>query len=369
MSMPFRYITPITTGAATGQVAGVYRQLAEDFGLARMPLFMTLSPAPDLLAATWAMLRESLVAGDASRTDKEVVAVAVSLANRCPFCVDAHTVLLHATGAHELAETVARGGTPTDPRHARLLAWAMATRTAHEAGAADSAEPPFPVALAAEHIGTALAFHFINRMVSALLTDDLLPGGVQRWRLVRRAGGRAVARTTRRRRTPGRSLPLLEGYPDGSGSSTGSGSPDGSGSSIDMAPAWTAGSPGGSAIAAAFAALRAAAGCGGELLGPEARRVVEAQVEEWDGAHPPLVGGWPSDQTACLPEADRPAARLALLAAVAPYRIADADVAAWRSATRTATPDGDADLVRLLAYGAITAVNHIEAGLSRKARA
>ncbi|GII46009.1 alkyl hydroperoxide reductase AhpD [Planotetraspora silvatica] len=370
--MPFRYITPITTGAATGQVAGVYRQLAEDFGLARMPLFMTLSPAPDLLAATWAMLRESLVAGDASRMDKEVVAVAVSLANRCPFCVDAHTMLLHATGAHELAETVARGGTPADPRHARLLAWAMATRTSREADAADaadSAEPPFPAGLAAEYIGTALAFHFINRMVSALLTDDLLPGGVQRWRLVRRAGGRAVAGATRRRQTPGRSLPLLGGHPDGSGPLTGSGSPDGSRSSLDRAPAWTAGSPSGSAIATAFAALRAAAGSGGELLGPEARRVVEAQVREWDGAHPPLAGGWPSDQTASLPGADRPAARLALLAAVAPYRIADADVAAWRSATRTVTPDGDADLVRLLAYGAITAVNHIEAGLNRTAHA
>ncbi|GAA4563165.1 carboxymuconolactone decarboxylase family protein [Planotetraspora kaengkrachanensis] len=382
MPTPFRYVTPTSTETATGQVGEVYRQLADDFGLARMPLFMTLSPAPDLLAATWAMLRESLVAGDASRTDKEVVAVAVSLANRCPFCVDAHTMLLHATGAHELAETVARGGTPADPRHARLLAWGMATRTPHEAL---HEEPPFPAGLAAEHIGTALTFHFINRMVSALLTDDLLPGGVQRWRVVRRAGGRAVARTTRRRQERGRSLPLLRmpllripmgpgpsdgsGLPDGSGAWDGSAAADGSSLWGGPAPAWTAGSSSGTAIAAALAALRAAAGRGGALLSAEARQVVETQVKEWDGAHPPLAGGWPSGQTAHLPEADRPAARLALLAAVAPYRIADADVAAWRSVTRTATPDGDADLVRLLAYGAITAVNHIEAGLSTAARA
>jgi AhpD family alkylhydroperoxidase len=366
MPTPFRYVTPITSEAATGQVADVYRQVAEDFGRARVPLFMTLSPAPDLLAATWAMLRESLVAGDAERTDKEVVAVAVSLANRCPFCVDAHTVLLHATGAHELAETVARGGTPADPRHARLLAWAMGTRTP---GGADPTEPPFPAELAAEHIGTALAFHFVNRMVSALLTDDLLPGGVQRWRVVRRVGGRTLARATRRRQAPGLSLPLLGGLPDGSGSMAFSGSLDGSGPSIGGAPAWTAGSPSGSVIAAAFAALRAAAGSGGALLVPEARRVVEAQVREWGGEHPPLAGGWPSDQTAFLPEADRPTARFALLAAVAPYRIADADVAAWRSVTRTAGPDGDAELVRLLAFGAITAVNRIEAGLNRTALA
>jgi AhpD family alkylhydroperoxidase len=103
MPTPFRYVSPVPTKRATGQVAGVYAQLAADFGLARMPLFMTLSPAPGVLAATWALLRESLLAGHAPRTGKEVVATAVSLANRCPFCVDAHTVLLHATGAHRLA--------------------------------------------------------------------------------------------------------------------------------------------------------------------------------------------------------------------------------------------------------------------------
>jgi hypothetical protein len=39
-----------------------------------------------------------------------------------------------------------------------------------------------------------------------------------------------------------------------------------------------------------------------------------------------------------------------------PYRVTDADVAAWR----TTHPD-DADLVGLLAYGAITAVDRIQA--------
>ncbi|WP_440069920.1 hypothetical protein [Streptosporangium sp. OZ121] len=61
-----------------------------------------------------------------------------------------------------------------------------------------------------------------------------------------------------------------------------------------------------------------------------------------------------------LPGADRPGARLALLAAPAPYRVTDADVAAWRAGH----PD-DAGLVRLLAYGAITAVEGVEASIRR----
>jgi hypothetical protein len=70
------------------------------------------------------------------------------------------------------------------------------------------------------------------------------------------------------------------------------------------------------------------------------------------------AAGWTSP-LATLPDTDRPGVRLALLAALAPYRITDADIAAWRS---LGSPDSaDADLVRLLAFGAITAVDRVEA--------
>ncbi|MGW5156030.1 hypothetical protein ACWEPN_11185 [Nonomuraea wenchangensis] len=51
-----------------------------------------------------------------------------------------------------------------------------------------------------------------------------------------------------------------------------------------------------------------------------------------------------------------PAARLALLTAQAPYRVTDADVAAWRGSAG----GGDAALVRLVAYGAILATERAE---------
>ncbi|WP_169950396.1 carboxymuconolactone decarboxylase family protein [Microbispora sp. H11081] len=331
MPTPYRYVTPVPREAATGRVAEVYAQIARDFGMARMPLFMTLSPAPDVLAATWAVLRESLLAGRASRAGKEVVAAGVSLANKCPFCVDAHTVLLHATGEHRLAETVARGERPSDAGHARLFDWATGTATAGQA-------PPCPPDQAAEHIGTALAFHFINRMVSSLLTDDLLPAGLQRSRLVRGLGGMAMARTVRRRLPVGEALPLLRGLPPG------------------RVRAWAAGTP----IGTAFAALHATAGEGAALLGGTAGEAVVEAVAAWDGEHPAL-SGWPSGPLARVAPAERPAARLALLAALAPYRVTDADVAAWRE---TGGGRSDADLVRLLAFGAITAVWRIEAALA-----
>ncbi|MFE2539172.1 carboxymuconolactone decarboxylase family protein [Actinacidiphila glaucinigra] len=331
MATPFRLTTPAPPGDATGRTAEVYAQLTADFGVGHAPTFVALSAAPDLLAATWAVLRESLLAGRVPRTDKELVALGVSAANRCPFCVDAHTVLLHATGDHRLAETVARGGTPDDPGRAALVAWGRAT--ANPGGPAAAARP-FGPRDAPEFIGTALAFHFVNRMVSALLTEDLLPGGLQRLRLVRSLGGRALARTVRRPLPPGASLPLLRG-PAG------------------PAPRWAEDAP----VGTAFAALRRAAAVGGRRLGDAAREAVVAAVDAWDGTPEPLGGDRTAAVLAGVPAAQRPGARLALLAALAPYRITEADAEAWR----IADPDPyDADLVRVLAFGAMAAVCRIE---------
>ncbi|OKI62314.1 carboxymuconolactone decarboxylase family protein [Micromonospora sp. CB01531] len=325
--MTYRFFTPAPAGAATGLTADVYRQLRDEF-LGPAPTFQALSAVPEVLAATWALMREALLAGAASRVDRELVASAVSRANRCRFCVDAHVMLLHALGEHELAEAIVRGGTPPEPRQAALVGWAEASRSPR---AGEWTSPYCP-----EVTGTLLAFHFINRIVSALLAPDLLPGGLQRSRVVRSAGGRLYARTAREPKEPGRSLPLL---------GTGPASP----------PAWAGDSP----VGVAYASLRNAAMRGGDLLGDVARRTVTATVSWEDGRHPARPAEWAADLVRDLPGADRVAARIALLAAFAPSAIRSGDVALWR----LSHPD-DADLVRLVAYGAITATDHVARALS-----
>ena len=141
MSTPFRYTRPLPPKAATGHVAEVYEQLSRDFGIDEPVTFVVLSSAPELLAPTWALMRESLIAGPGSRTGKELAALGVSLANRCPFCVDAHTMLLHATGDHALAERIARGERPENEEHARVLDWGRHTRVPGGLGAGPY---PFP---------------------------------------------------------------------------------------------------------------------------------------------------------------------------------------------------------------------------------
>lgn len=324
-----RFVTPVPRGEATGLVADVYAQSTAELGAVFGP---HLSPAPALHAAAWVAVRESQVAGRAPRSRKEAVAAAVAVANACPFCIDAHTALVHATGSHRLADAVARGEVPPDPDDAALVAWAAATRMP---GAAAPHVPPFPAELAPEYLGTVLVNHFVNRMMDALRPGPLLPANRLLSGPARRLAGLLLARRVRRPRRPGEGLPLLAGLPAG------------------PVPDWAADSP----VGPAFAALRYAARSGGSLLTDPG--TVHSALSTWDGTHPPLSGGWLADAVAAAPAADRPGVRLALLAAAAPYRITGADVESWRYGY----PErDDAGLVRLLAFGAITAVERIEAG-------
>ncbi|MFB8771687.1 carboxymuconolactone decarboxylase family protein [Streptomyces broussonetiae] len=330
MSTPFRFTAPPSPRTATGRVAETYQQISRDFGVDRPPTFVVLSSAPELLAPAWALMRESLIAGTGSRTGRELVALGVSLANKCPFCVDAHTVLLHATGDHALAERLARGEPPESEEQARLLEWGRRTRIP---GAA-LGPYPFPAEELPGQLGTALAFHFINRIVSALVTENLLPAGAQRFRVVRSMAGRSLSATVRRSTAPGASLALLDTADDG--------------------PAWAGGTP----VGPAYAALRRAATAGAGLLGEDDLTLVRQTLGSWDGGHPALAH-------AAFPDrAERPGARLALLAALAPYRITELDVRAWRRPEHT-----DHCLVHLVAYGAFAAVDRIERALSLPAPA
>ncbi|MFE9689141.1 carboxymuconolactone decarboxylase family protein [Micromonospora sp. NPDC005806] len=325
--MTYRFFTPARAKAATGLTAEVYRQLRDEF-IGPVPTFQALSALPEVLAATWALMREALLAGDAPRVDRELVASAVSRANRCRFCVDAHVMLLHALGEHELAEVISQGGTPPEPRHAQLAAWAEASRSPL---AAEWHSPYRP-----EVTGTLLAFHFINRIVSALLDPDLLPGGLQRSPVVRSFGGRLYAKTAREPKEPGRGLSLLD-------------------AGTTAPPAWAGDSP----VGVAYASLRDAATRGGDLLSEVARQTVTATVRWEDGRYPARPADWAIDLVRDLPGTDRVGTRIALLAAFAPSAITAGDVALWRL-----SHPADADLVRLVAYGAITATDHVARALS-----
>ena len=140
-----KYVRPVRASAAVGLVAMVYQQMERDFGFLAPPISLH-SPSPEVMAASWLMMRETLLAsGRADRVLKESVASAVSEANTCPYCVEVHDAIRHRIdGAYEADAVGAwvRGG----PR-------------------------PFPDDQLGECVGVAVTFEYVNRMNNVFLPD------------------------------------------------------------------------------------------------------------------------------------------------------------------------------------------------------
>ena len=127
------HIQAVDPRKATGTVAEIYAEAGRDFGRLPEPVMMW-SPHEGLLAAGWAVLRETLLAGEVPRARKETIAASVSAGLRCPWCVDAHTTMLYATGNAGTAAAILADDDPVG-ENAPLVAWARGT-------AAPSGPPP-----------------------------------------------------------------------------------------------------------------------------------------------------------------------------------------------------------------------------------
>ncbi len=308
-----RYVTPVVPRAATGIVAEVYRQAEYDFGMLAPPVSLH-SPAPETLAAAWMMLRESLVAlGHGTRAAKEVVAAAVSLANQCPYCVEVHCAALIGLTRDPDADAIVAGriADVADERLRDLALWAL-----------DGSGPTPPATLLPEYVGVAVTFHYLNRMVNLFLPKSPLPSHVPAAMRQRMRGVTAsiMGRFARARRPAGTSLSLLPA------------------AALPPDMVWAKENP---SIAEPFARADAAIEAAGRRSVPESvRELVQSRLSS--GAPPPNRR-----------EALDPASRLALLLAVASYRITPDDVAAYRQEQ----PD-DQTCVEFASWVSLTAARH-----------
>jgi len=333
-----QHVAPVAPHAAEGLVADVYSQLRREFQLG--PPLTLHSPAPRILAGAWSVVRESQIArGRLARATKEAIAVSVSRINTCPYCVDAHSGLLGGAAKHDVAASI-RNGQPeaiTDDRTRDLVRWALATRCP---GDPIITSPPFSLEEAPEAIGTALAYHYVNRMVHVFLGDDLVPLPSAFRGISRRMYGATLAkRLVRRSGEPGASLDLL---PDAS-------LPDGF--------RWARSNP---AISGAWARFVAAVEEGGHRVLPEpVRAMLRTRLADWNGEDPGMGETWVGDAVTSLEEGHQPAGRLALLVSLASYRVDEDTVRAFQ-----ATTSGDRELVEATAWAALQAVRRVGSWLA-----
>ena len=190
-----RHVAAVRKGRATPSVVRVYQQVEAEFGVLAPPIALH-APSPDVLAAAWLMLRETLIVpGTAPRAAKEAVATAVSQGNACPYCVAIHANALAVFGiADPMGEQQGQEA---------LADWVLAA--GQRAGT--PTEAPFPIEQTPQLVGVAVLLHYLNRMVNVFLRDVPLPPGAPKLALspVLWVLGRTVARASRRS-TPARAV-------------------------------------------------------------------------------------------------------------------------------------------------------------------
>lgn len=306
-----KYVSPVPVGSAEGLVKDVYDQVADEMRLV-IPPAQLHSAVPDLLAAYWMLMRETVLGtGVVDRGTKETVAAAVAVANVCPYCVEMHTVSMYDLATEQEAEAVAgdRIDQVSDAGLREAAAWA---RAAHHVPV-DAAYPArLDPAARAELIGAVVCMHYLSRMVNVFLSNFLLPPGLgpAARRRFKRGMSKLLRPSLRRPLEPYRSARLLPDRP------------------LPRSSAWAAGAPVvADTLARAYAAFEAA---GERSLTPAVRAIVLAEADRWEGADKDLSAAWCEELIAGLPPDERAAGRLALLTAFSSYQVSDDVIAEFR---------------------------------------
>ena len=90
-------IEPLSRDDASDEIRAIYDEIQGAFGM--IPnLFKTYAHFPALLKANWEKTKTLMIGGELPRPLKEMIAIVVSRANSCNYCVAAHGMMLQQLG-------------------------------------------------------------------------------------------------------------------------------------------------------------------------------------------------------------------------------------------------------------------------------
>ena len=316
-------------------VIKVLEQASREFQVA--PPVTLHQPAPLLLAGVWGLMREAFVVHSEGRVVREAVAAAVSQLNECPYCVDVHASM-HASagGDGDILANQLRVGTSAS---ALAYQWASATLSPDTEVIRN---PQIPSGDVPQIFGTAICFHFINRMVNIFLDDAPMPMPAASSHFMR-SFSRASLRFF------GKRMVRLDGKP-------GEFVIDPDQVELPQEFAWSATDPNVAGSLARFA--YAAENAGQESLHEDVRALVTTHLQDWKGEQPELGAGWVDTLVKQVDGHLQPSARLALLAARASWQIDERVVTEFRSIV-----DDDRALVQVAGWASYAAVQRIASWL------
>lgn len=303
----------------------VLDQAAREFQMAP-PVTIHMAD-PELMAGLWHAAREAYVVGREGRAMREVVAAAVSKLNACPYCVTVHAGLYAASSQN--------GPALDEPANlpaeiAAAQKWAAASLSPDSEALR---EPALSVSVIPQVFGTAIVYHYLNRLVSVFLeeTPVALPGmstGLGR-RLMHASfaflGKSIVARDPE----PGQCAVQSD-------------------APLPVEFSWAASNPAVSRALAHFALVAEQAGH--EAVPADIRTLVEHHLGGWRGEQAPISRAWVEHLVSALDDTHKPAARLALVTARAAYQVDDTIIDGFRAVT-----PGDKPLLQIVAWASFVA--------------
>jgi len=211
--MQIKHIKYIKKKQAKGKLKEIYKHIELNFGALAEP-FTIHSINTELIAAVWAMLYETtLIENKIRRSIKEAIAASISEINKCNYCVDAHSMMLFGIekSLQNNISTLLEGKTEPKTKEDKIIFWALQNLNF------DSeiiTKPPFSKEEAPEIIGTAVMFHYINRMVSIFAGDSPLPTTKFKALMINIATKFIFGKAINKKKIKGESLQFIDKYTD-----------------------------------------------------------------------------------------------------------------------------------------------------------
>jgi AhpD family alkylhydroperoxidase len=262
---------------STGSNRAVFAQMQLENAGVHGP-FLIHAAQPELLAALWALFRETQLAGGLPRAEMETLALLIAQDNRCPWCIEAHEVALHVHGISPKIEQ-----------------WYKANPDPLRATSSHPEDTKLRIA--------SLCWQYINRMTNIFLVESAWVRFGTLRNHARPLLGQVFAGFFLRKQYPqGRSLGLIREVP----------LPD------HLQWAHNAGASG-QALAYFHHTLL---GLGEKYLEPQTRQVVQHAIQA--GQPLGLSRRWADQAVQSLPPKQQPIAKVLLFAALTSYQLDDA---------------------------------------------
>ena len=303
----------------------VLEQALREFQLVP-PLTIHISD-PELLAGVWSVLRETYIVNQKDRALRERVASIVSSLNKCPYCQNVHSAFHENTDQNDEYNSAKKA----------VEQWANLTLLPKQAL---TLVKKIPIEKRPQLLGTAVVFHYINRIVNVFLDESpvRLPSGISgknSQKVSKKMLGKFGKRLLKLDPKPGEFVwEISEKIPS---------------YSLFI---WAKDDP---AVSKGFAQFGYAIERAGKSeLSSFVRFLITSHLSDWHGEVPPLSSHWIDEVLREVSEKERAAAEFALLTARASWQIDPKRIEKLRSQGAN-----DQRLVRIAAWGAFSAAKRI----------